>query len=250
MNIVHQSATYLPAPAPMSRDKDHALLVALSHLEPHGLGFRVMSPNAPSDLRREHFDDRRRDLRARLVPAGRLYAARRIGEMNNATRPRDKGATQRERDAEFEKMVSGVMDLPAFAIHEAAEDFEKGTHGEGWMPRLAEFRPHALGKCQAWRAQLVQIERVLSAEVVVVQSDPARKQALLDMARRVTREMPTVGRGAEAERAGKVVEAPKPEETPEAALVRLKAEADQPIAPLSASARKAAEVMAEMKGAR
>lgn len=66
--------------------------------------------------------------------------------------------------------------------------------------------------------------------------DLARRQANVAKLRTLLDEMSANSAKAEAARSGRA--APQKAETPEAALVRLRAEASQPIAPLSPSARR------------
>ena len=221
-------------PAAMPAELDTALSVALNKLDPNGLGFTIAAEDAPTPRVLAALKHRNQRLVDCLRPAGKLFVAKRLGDMANVMRKKTR--SQREADHAFAKAVDGLADLPSFAIEAAADDFEKGAHGDGWMPDLADFRPHVLTKLAPVSAEKRRIEKVVKAKVRPAKADPARKAEAIRLAREAMKGMQHAGLAAEAERAGKAIEDQKPSESAPQSLERLANDGWRP-GPLSPSLR-------------
>ncbi len=198
-------------PPVLSSTLDSVLRFTLGRLDPPfgssplvGVGgrdpYRLKPDDALTPIQRAALEARLFSLDAALRPAGHVAATEEYRRLTGMKAP---NATAEEIERETTLFVNDTAGLPAFALREACDAYRLGRIGDGeWMPKVGQVRREAERLAAADRKQRQEVLAVLSAKPSPTEN-PARKAALLAMARGLVKTMPMEGLKAEYKRTGR-----------------------------------------------
>jgi hypothetical protein len=164
MNQIMQAAGPVKPPAPPSRNFSNLVASYRMSLDPAGIArFSILRRFAPTDSDRAVLERRRAELQASLRPASQDQIAARV------TRLYQHWPAARNLNVETTTSACGMAlaAFPSWAIDRACLDAIEGRVGNVEHPPSAPLlRKAAERACDTVRAELVDIEKILKAEIV------------------------------------------------------------------------------------